>query len=134
MSERRELQGLTVRTKAGFEAVCPKGGFMRGNGRTLEVPFRYREQPPLAVVVPLDADRKQIAAAMLARAEAVDVALAEQAAEASARLDATFADLKQAFADLAARKTTKAEVKAKLAQGLGGSAAVAVAEPIEGVK
>jgi len=77
-SERRDLQGLTVVTSSGHEAVCPKGGFVLDSG-LLEVSFRYRTLPPLAVVVPGNADEATIKAAMKVMAEARDEELDWQA-------------------------------------------------------
>jgi hypothetical protein len=125
MDERRDLQGLTVKTQAGFEAVAPKGGLPRGDGRNLEVWVRYREYPMFAVVVPQEATSEEVEAAMLLRCEALEAQEAEQQAEARAAIDAEFADLQQAFADLRAGKVTTAAVKARLGDKLGLSVAAA---------
>jgi hypothetical protein len=125
MDERRDLQGLTVKTPAGFEAVAPKGGLPRGDGRNLDVYVRYREYPMFAVVVPQEATSEEVEAAMLLRCEALDAQEAEQQAEATAALDAEFTDLQQAFADLRVGKVTTEAVKARLGDKLGLNVAAA---------
>jgi hypothetical protein len=125
VDERRDLQGLTVKTPAGFEAVAPKGGLPRGDGRNLDVWVRYREYPMFAVVVPQEAKPEELEAAMLLRCEALDAQAAEQQAEAQAALNAEFADIQKAFADLDAGKTTEAEIKELLGGKLGLNVAAA---------
>jgi hypothetical protein len=134
MEERRDLQGLTVKTQAGFEAVAPKGGLPRGDGRNLDVWVRYREYPMFAVVVPQEAKPEEVEAAMLLRCEALDAQEAEQNAEVQAALDAEFADIQKAFVDLKAGMTTEMAVKELLGGKLGLNVSAApVKVAVEGV-
>jgi hypothetical protein len=131
MNERRDLQGLAVKTQAGFEAVAPKGGLPRGDGRNLDVPVLYRGHPMVVVVVPQEAEPEEVEAAMLLRCEALDVQEAEKQAETQAALDAEFKDLQKAFTDLEAGTTTETAVKELLGGKLGLNVAAASEEVAE---
>jgi hypothetical protein len=83
------------------------------------------------VVVPQEAKPEELEAAMLLRCAALDAQEVEQQAEAQAVLDAEFADIQKAFADLEAGKTTEAAIKESLGDKLGLNVSAASAEVVE---